>query len=138
MKTIKLTSTKSAYLDIYVEVALSPFKLTNTEQMVVSRVLYYINEELALNVPLDAAIRLVSMYEYRMKIKDDITVYSKKEKKDVIMSEGSLNNALSSLKKKKLFDDGNRIKPQYVIKYSDGGFAYNINIKEDGEENISD
>lgn len=135
MKIIKLKATKRGYFDIYVEATLSLiFNLTKTESNVVSLILYYINEEVENGVPLEAAIRLVSMYEYRLKIKDNIQVQGRKEDKMINLPEASLNNVMSSLRTKHLIDKENRFKETYVIRYSDGGFQYVVEEKKEMEE----
>lgn len=135
MKTIKLKLTKKGYFDVYVEAALSLiFKLTKTEQKVVSLILYYINEELDNKVPLEASIRLVSMYEYRVKIMEEIEVPSRKEKgKTQQLPESSLNNIMMNLREKNLVNDKNQMNATYVIRTGDGGFKYLIDIVEEND-----
>jgi hypothetical protein len=136
MKIIRLKLTKRGYFDLYVEATLSLiFKLTSTESKVVSLMLYYIDEEVSSGVPLEAAIRLVSMYEYRMKIREGIEVQGRGDNKKMIkLPEASLNNILSKLRGTALIDDKNRFNANYVIKHSDGGFQYKIEELHDARE----
>lgn len=120
MKVINFRTSKEGYLESYVEVALSPFKLTKTEQLVVARILFYINKELEEKVPIDAALKLVSMLDYRHMIQGDLE-----------LSAASMANIFMSLRKKNIIDDNNRLLRKFVLKYSDGGFAYSISIKEE-------
>jgi hypothetical protein len=131
MKVIKLKLDKEAYLDYYVGATLSLFfSLTKNESSVISRILYYINEEIADDIPLRAAVRLVSMSEYRRKIQEEIKVNNRDGDK-VSISDSSFSQLLSNLKSKGLLNDKFEINETYIIKYLDNGFRVEIEIKED-------
>jgi len=136
MKTIKMLVTKKGYFDTYVRMALKPlFKINETEEKVVSLILYHINEELELGVPMDAAIRLTSLYEAKVKIRSEIVVMSKKlGNKKAELKESFMNNVMMNLRKKGILLADNRIKKQFVINYSEGGFSVILTPKKEKDD----